>query len=146
MGEAAEKNPSERLSVSPYLTVKGGKAAIAYYEKVFGAKCSFQMPSEEEGDDRLMHATLLIGNSSIMLSDEFPEFGPDLSPDLERGSPVALSLTLDKASEVDRIYELALAEGGASSSPPEDMFWGDRFCQIYDPFGHRWMLIADKDS
>ena len=80
----------------------------------------------------------------MMLSDEFPEFSPQAAPDMEKGSPVAMSLRLDAPAEVDRLYHLALEKGGTSSWPPEDMFWGDRFCQLYDPFGHRWMLVAPK--
>ncbi len=138
MSEENTKAPS----LSPYLTVKDAEAAISFYESVFGMECTYRLP--EENGKRLMHATLRCGDSILMLSDEFPEFSPHLAPDMERGSPVAMSIRLEKADDVDRLYNLALEYGAKSSWPPEDMFWGDRFCQIYDPFGHRWMLAATK--
>jgi len=128
------------IAVSPYLTIKGAKAAIAFYEKVFDAKCVSTMDAED--GERLMHATIMIKDNPIMLSDEFPEFGGYVGPDSKIGSSVAISITLDTASEVDRIYELALQNKATASHAPEDMFWGDRFCQLHDPFGHRWMLSA----
>ena len=127
-------------SISAYLTVDGAEEAVAYYEKVFGMTCTFRMPAED--GKRLMHATLRRGNSVLMMSDIFPEFSPHPAPDKEAGSPVAISLLLDSPEDVDKMYDLALEEGGLSSWPPENMFWGDRFCQLYDPFGHRWMLVA----
>jgi len=133
-------NPTVRASIEPYLTVKGAKAAIAWYEDVFDATCLATMDAED--GERLMHATLSIGGSMFMMSDEFEEFSPHLAPDMERGSPVAISLRLETAADVDRIYDLALEKGAKNSWPPEDMFWGDRFAQIYDPFGHRWMLVS----
>ena len=128
----------------PYLTVKGAEAAIAYYESVLGFKCTYKMPAED--GERLMHATLRWNDNVMMLSDEFPEFGGFTGPDKESGSPVAISLRFDDPAEVDRIYTLALKKGGTNSQEPADMFWGDRCCQFYDPFGHRWMLAAPQSK
>ncbi len=133
-----------KISVSPYLTVKGAKAAIKFYETVFDAKCSNVMDAED--GERVMHATLMIQDNPVMLSDEFPEFDSEPGAVPGKGSPVAVSITVDSPSEVDRIYGLAMENGSTKSFAPEDMFWGDRFCQFYDPFGHRWMLLAPIDN
>lgn len=130
----------ERAGPTPYLTVNGVKQAIEFYEAVFGATLAGHMMAED--GKRFMHASLEINGSSLMMSDEFPEFGGYVGPDMERGSPVAMSLRYDDPKDVDRIYNLALEKGATNSWPPEDMFWGDRFAQIVDPFGHRWMLVA----
>ncbi len=127
-------------TVTPYLTVNNAKAAIKFYEEVFDAQCTFKMDAED--GERLMHATLLLRGHPLNLSDEFPEFGGHSAPDMQVGSPVAIGVRFDDVTEIDRIYGLALEKGGKNSHPPEDMFWGDRFCQFYDPFGHRWMLTA----
>ena len=129
-----------KIAVSPYLTVKGAKAAIKFYGKIFDAKCSSVM--EADDGERIMHATLMIQGNPVMLSDEFPEFDGEPGAEAGKGSPVAVSITLKSAEEVDRIYNLAIENGSLKSHAPEDMFWGDRFCQFYDPFGHRWMLLA----
>lgn len=131
---------SELPTVSPYLTIDGAANAIEFYKKVFGAELLSQM-TEDDGD-RIMHATLKIRNSIVMLSDQFPEHGNYLGPDKERGSPVAISLRFDRAGDVDRTYAAALENGAKKSWAPEDMFWGDRFAQLVDPAGHRWMLVA----
>ncbi len=127
-------------TLPPYLTVKGAKAAVAFYQKVFDAEITGQMDAEDGA--RLMHASLLINDGLVMLSDEFPEFGPDRAPNADHGSSVAISLTLETPSEVDRIYNLALENGATEHYAPEDMFWGDRFAQLIDPWHHRWMLVA----
>ncbi len=129
-----------KITVSPYLTVKGAKTAIKFYEKVLDARCSSVM--ETEDGERIMHATLMIQDNPVMLSDEFPEFDGEPGAEAGKGSPVAVSITLSDPAEVDRIYTLAMENGSQKSHAPEDMFWGDRFCQFYDPFGHRWMLLA----
>lgn len=131
---------SQMPKISPYLTVADGEAAIRFYETVFDARLSGKMMAED--GKRIMHATLIIFGEMVMLSEEFPEYGNYIGPDKERGSPVAVSLRLDSASEVDRIYDLALKNGGQKSAEPEDMFWGDRFAQLIDVAGHRWMLVA----
>ena len=131
-------------NIAPYLTVDGAARAIEWYEKVLGARCSFQMPAEN--DDRIMHSTLIVRGSVFNLADAFPEVGGHPAPDMKAGSPVAIGLTLETPAEVDRIFALAIAEGGSQSHPPEDMFWGDRFCQFHDPFGHRWMLRAELEG
>ena len=128
------------ITVSPYLIVKGAKAAIEFYQKVLGATIVSVMDAED--GERVMHATLMIQDNPVMLSDEFPEFDSEPGAVPGNGSPVAVSITVSAPDEVDRIYKLAMENGSVKSHAPEDMFWGDRFCQFYDPFGHRWMLLA----
>ena len=130
--------------LTPYLTVKGAKEAIAWYERVFDATCLLTMPADD--GKRLMHATLSIDGRELMLSDEFEEFGGYKAPSANVDSPVAISLILENAADVDRIHALCVKEGGTSREDPQDMFWGDRFCMIVDPFGHRWMLMASLET
>ncbi|MEM7299984.1 MAG: VOC family protein [Pseudomonadota bacterium] len=133
-------NESAEPPVAPYLTVKGAKDAITWYQTVFDAEIRGTMPAEN--DDRLMHASLLINGGLVMLSDEFPEYSPYRGPTEETGSSVAVSLRFDLPDEVDRVYKLAVEQGASGHFGPETMFWGDRFAQLIDPFGHRWMLAA----
>ena len=128
-------------TVSPYLTVEGAEEAIAHYQKAFGAKELFRHPAED--GTRLMHATLEINGSIVMLSDDFPEFMGTSAPDKARLSPVCISLRLEKPADVDKVHDQAVAAGGASKMAPENMFWGDRFAMLVDPFGHRWMLVSE---
>lgn len=128
-------------TVTPYLTVKGAAQAIAFYTTAFGARELFRMMADD--GQRVLHAHLQIGVGQIMLSDPFPEFGNHAAPPLP-GTPasVAVALALPKAEEVDATFAKALAAGGLGEMAPADMFWGDRFATVSDPFGHRWMLSA----
>ena len=126
--------------VAPYLTVNGAHAAVEFYKSVFGAVQTGEMLAED--GKRLMHASLDIQGGTVMLSDEFPEFSDDRGPEKGSISPVAISVQLDSPADVDRVYQLALDNGATNKWPPEDMFWGDRFAQIIDPWNHRWMLTA----
>ncbi|MEM1040776.1 MAG: VOC family protein [Pseudomonadota bacterium] len=127
-------------NVTPYLTIEDAPNAILYYRAVFDADVTGQMMAED--GKRVTHATVKIGDFVFMMSSAFPEFGGHMAPDSERGSPVAISLRLATPTEVDRIYAKALEHGGSISAPPQDMFWGDRFAQVIDCAGHRWMLAA----
>jgi len=129
-----------QFNLIPYLTIADSDHAIAFYEAVFGAKVTHKMMAED--DKRIMHATLTIGDFHFMLSGEFPEFSNFSGPDPVRGSSVAVSLRLESPQEVDRIFAKALDHGGTQSAEPQNMFWGDRFAQIVDCAGHRWMLAA----
>lgn len=126
--------------VAPYLTVNGAKKAIEFYKTVFNATQKGEMLAED--GERLMHASLEIQGGTVMLSDEFPEFGDDRGPEKGSVSPVAISIQLETPADVDRVYNLALSNGATSKWAPEDMFWGDRFAQLIDPWHHRWMLIS----
>ncbi|MEL6967992.1 MAG: VOC family protein [Pseudomonadota bacterium] len=131
-------------AVSPYLTVRNAQSLLAFYKAVFDATVLSTMPAED--GVRLMHATISVHGTHIMLCDEFPEHGGDPAPDPDQGSPVALSLRLETSLDVDALYQKALDHGGKMHWEPSDMFWGDRFAQFIDPSGHRWMLVARKDT
>ena len=123
----------ELHSVTPHLVCEGAAAALEFYGKAFNASEIMRMPGKE---GRLMHAAMQIGDSVVMLADDFPEYG-GLGPKALKGSPVTLHL---KVANVDASYAQALAAGAQSRMEPADMFWGDRYAQVTDPFGHHWAL------
>ena len=131
-----KKIPDGYHSITPMLIVKDGLKAIEYYKKVFGAidKGTMMMPDNKS----VTHAELLIGDSKIMLSDEFPEM-KSLSPTTIGGSPVSLYLYVE---DVDKTFNLAVTEGGKSLFPVQDRFYGDRHGTIQDPFGHIWSIAT----
>ena len=131
-----KKIPDGYHSITPMLIVKDGLKAIEYYKKVFGAidKGTMMMPDNKS----VAHAELMIGDSKIMLSDEFPKM-KSLSPTSIGGSPVSLYLYVE---DVDKIFNLAVAEGGKSLFPVQDQFYGDRHGSIQDPFGHIWAIAT----
>jgi len=133
-------------TVIPYLTVKGGDQAIAFYKTAFGAEELSRTPAED--GKRLLNAQLVINGGIVMLSDEFAEMEgcPVLAPTPDRPSPVAISLSLKAPAEVDELFKRAVAAGAVSVMQPADMFWGARFAMLGDPFGHRWMLNAQKNN
>ena len=132
----AKAIPEGYQNITPVLVVKDGLKAIEYYKKVFGAidKGTMMMPDGKS----VAHAELMIGNSKIMLSDEFPEM-KCLSPTSIGGSPISLYLYVE---DVDKTFNLAVSEGGQSLSPVQDMFYGDRHGSIQDPFGHIWSIAT----
>ena len=131
-----KKIPDGYHSITPMLIVKDGLKAIEYYKKVFGAidKGTMMMPDNKS----VAHSELIIGDSKIMLSDEFPEM-KSLSPTSIGGSPVSLYLYVE---DVDKTFNLAVTEGGKSLFPVQDRFYGDRHGTIQDPFGHIWSIAT----
>lgn len=131
-------------TITPYLTVKGAAQAIAFYEAAFAAREMFRMMADD--GSRVLHAQLAIGHGQIMLCDPFPEFGAHAGPPLP-GMPasVAVSLAFGAPGEVDSTFARALAAGAEGEMAPADVFWGDRFATLSDPFGHRWMLSAHRE-
>ena len=125
--------------VTPYLCVDGAAAAIEFYEKVLGAKERMRMDAEE---GKLGHAELELGDSLIMLADEFPEMGVR-SPKTIGGTPVTISVYVD---DVDAVFDAALAAGATSVRAVEDQFYGDRSGQFEDPFGHRWSVATHVED
>jgi PhnB protein len=126
-------------SIIPYLTVRGGAEAIEFYKKAFGATEDRRMPAQD--GKRLMHASLTINGGTVMLSDEFPEHGGPSAP-TDQPTAVAVSIALAKPADVDATFRQATGTGATGIMDPADMFWGDRFAMLRDPFGHRWMLAA----
>jgi PhnB protein len=125
--------------VTPYLHVDGASTAIDFYSKVFGATERMRMPSP---GGKVGHAELEIGDSLIMLADEFPEMGV-LGPKAIGGTPVTLGLYVE---DVDDVFDRAIAEGAVSVRPVENQFYGDRAGQLEDPFGHRWSVATHVED
>ena len=123
--------PEGYPQVIPYLYVDGAAAAIDFYGKVIGTKERMRMGGP---DGKVGHAELQLGDSVIMLADEFPDMGAK-SPKSVGGSPVTISLYLE---DVDGVFKKAIAEGATELRPPSDQFYGDRTAQFEDPWGHRW--------
>jgi PhnB protein len=125
--------PDGYHSITPFLTVRDAARAIEFYKEAFGAKERGVMKSP---DGKVMHAELMIGDSIIMLADEFPEFGC-LSPQAIGGSAMGLHIYLDG---VDAAFERAVKAGAQIEMPVVDQFWGDRYGKLKDPFGHKWSI------
>jgi PhnB protein len=127
--------PTDYPRVTPYLCVDGAGAAIDFYTTVFGASERMRMP---EPSGKIGHAELQLGDSMIMLADEFPEIGVK-SPQTIGGTPVTISIYVE---DVDAVFARALANGAESLRAVEDQFYGDRAGQFLDPFGHRWSVAS----
>jgi PhnB protein len=127
--------PDEYPQVTPYLCVDGADAAIGFYREVLGAteRARLAGPGGKVG-----HAELQLGDSLIMLADEYPELGIR-SPKAFGGSPVTISVYVE---DVDAAFERALKAGAKALRPVEDQFYGDRIGQFEDPFGHRWSVAT----
>jgi PhnB protein len=125
--------------VTPYLAVAGAAAAIDFYGKVFGATERMRMPAR---DGKIGHAELQLGDSLIMLADEFPDIG-HRSPKALGGTPVTISVYVE---DVDAVFARALAEGATATHPVESQFYGDRTGQFEDPFGHRWSVATHVED
>jgi PhnB protein len=125
--------PDNYPRVIPYLVVDNGSAAIDFYCSVLGAKERGRMGGP---DGKIGHAELELGDSLIMLADEFPEMGA-LGPKTVGGSPVAITVYVE---DVDAVFAKALASGGSELRAVEDQFYGDRAGTFLDPFGHKWSV------
>ena len=124
--------------LTPYLVVSDAAAAVEFYKKAFGAEQDGEahfMP----GTDKIMHVRLLINGSLVMLCDDFSAMmhKPPATPDALGGSPVILALQLE---DVQSFWDRAVEAGITVTMPLADMFWGDRYGQVTDPFGHKWSM------
>lgn len=128
--------------VTPHLVVNGAAEAIDFYTKAFGAEEVQRVPGE---DGRLMHAAITINGDMVMLMDDFPEMrdGKRSDPQALGGTPVLLHL---EVPDVDATWQRAVAAGATVVMPLEDQFWGDRYGQLADPFGHVWSLASPAAS
>jgi PhnB protein len=121
--------------VIPYLVVDGGTAAIAFYKAAFGAEeLSRQMTADGK---KVLNAMLRVNGAPVMLNDDFPEFSGGRQSAPRAGCPTSVSLHLSVA-DCDASYKRAVDAGANGTMPPNDAFWGDRYAQITDPFGHNW--------
>ncbi len=131
----AKPIPDGHHTITPCLVIKGAAEAIEFYKRAFGAEELGRMPMPgPDGQVRIGHAELQIGDSRLFLSDEFPDHGvtgPNGS------SPVALHLYV---TDVNAIFNRAVEAGATVKMPVADMFWGDRYGKLVDPFGHSWSI------
>lgn len=127
--------PDGMHSLTPYLICDGASAAIEFYAKAFNAVETSRLAG---ASGKIMNAEIHIGDSGLMLMDEMPDmkaFGPKTL----KGSPVTIHLQVE---DVDAVVAQAVAAGATLTMPPADMFWGDRFAALEDPFGHQWSIAT----
>jgi PhnB protein len=132
--------PAGYHSVTPYLTIKNAVEALEFYKKAFGAAETFRLMMP---DGRLGHGEIRLGDSMIMLSDEFPEYDSGTSPKALGGYSVCIHLYVD---DVDAFFKKALVAGATERKPVMDQFYGDRSGQLEDPFGHLWWVATHKED
>jgi uncharacterized glyoxalase superfamily protein PhnB len=123
-------------TVTPHLVCKDAEKAIEFYKKAFGAEERFRLNTPDK--KKVLHASLSIGNSAIMLADEFPDWG-SVGPETLKGTPVVIHLYVEDA---DSVFDRAVKAGAAVTMPLQDMFWGDKYGQLRDPFGHSWSVAT----
>jgi uncharacterized glyoxalase superfamily protein PhnB len=140
MAAKAKPVPEGFRTLTPHLVVRDAPKAIEFYKKAFGAEVKgiYYAP-----DGKVMNASLRIGDSSLMLNDEFPGMGKSSSPQSLGGSCVTLHIYVE---DVDRLFNQAVAAGAKVTMPVMDAFWGDRYGQVQDPFGHQWSLATHKED
>ncbi len=136
---AVKAIPEGYHSVSPALAVDGAGEAIEFYKRAFGAKERVRMPGPE---GTVAHAELEIGNSVVMLSDPFPQAAVRTPRELG-GTSVGIFVYVE---DVDAVFEQAVKEGATVTTALEDMFWGDRFGTLTDPYGHSWSLATHVED
>ena len=132
---AVKPIPDGMHSLTPHLVCAGADNAIDFYKQAFGAVEEMRLPGP---DGKLIHAMVRIGDSPLMLVDEMPDWGA-LGPKSLKGSPVTIHLQVE---DVDATVARAVAAGAMLTMPVEDAFWGDRYGQLEDPFGHRWSVAT----
>ena len=125
--------PDGFRTVTPHLVVKGAAQAIDFYKQAFGAE---ELNRHEMGG-AIMHASLRIGDSIVMLNDEFPSAPP--APSKDHPSPVTIHLYVE---DVDELYAKAQSAGAEVVMPLDDTFWGDRYAVLRDPYGHSWSIAT----
>jgi len=140
MSKTVKPIPDGFRTITPYLTLRDAAPAIDFYKKAFGAQEVMRMPGPE--GKGVMHAELRIGDSMLFLSDEFPH-GDTQAPESLGGATGSVFLYVP---DVDTTFNKAVQVGAKAITPPADMFWGDRFAKLVDPFGHHWGLATHKEE
>lgn len=130
--------PEGYRSVNVILTVDDAARAIDFYKQAFGAKELSRLPM----GDKIGHAELQIGDTRIMLNDEFPDFG-NLSPKSRGGTTFGLVIYTE---DVDSAFKKAISAGGKEFMAVQDQFWGDRMGTLFDPFGHKWSIATHVED
>ena len=138
MSETVPPIPEGLHSLTPHLVVNDARKAIEFYQTAFGAqvRAMFPMP-----DGKIMHAVVVIGDSAMMLNDEFPEMGSPSPATTKADTCVRLQLYVPDA---DAVFNAAVKAGAKVIMPMMDMFWGDRYGRLTDPFGHSWSIATHQ--
>jgi uncharacterized glyoxalase superfamily protein PhnB len=139
MAQAKSWKPEQSHTVTPSITLDNASAAIDYYKRAFGAEEISRMATP---DGRIMHAEIRLGDSILMLSDEFGQ-GDTRSPKSLGGTTANFHIYVP---DVDATFAGAVQAGGTAVMPPSDMFWGDRWGLVKDPFGHSWGIATHKED
>ncbi len=132
MAKATNPIPKGYHTITPSLTCRDAAKAIDFYKKAFGAQELMRMPSP---DGKISHAEIKIGDSVVFINDEFPGRTAAPAPTATPSSSLFLYV-----EDVDTVFNQAVSVGAKSTMPLQDMFWGDRFGNVVDPFGHQWGL------
>jgi PhnB protein len=141
MAKARNPIPEGLYTLTPHLMVKGAAQAIEFYKKAFGAIERSRMPGP---NGLIMHASLKIGNSTLFLGDDFPGMeGSSHSPAKVGSTTVVLNLYVEDS---DKLFQQAVSAGAKVAMPISDQFWGDRYGQVTDPFGHVWAISTKKED
>lgn len=127
--------PEWMRTVTPHLVCAGAADAIEFYKKAFNAVEMMRLPGPQ---GKLIHASIRIGDSAIFLTEERPEW-ESFGPKSLKGSPVIIHLQVE---DVDALFEQAVNAGATIRMPVEEMFWGDRYGYLEDPFGHHWAIAT----
>jgi PhnB protein len=127
--------PEGYHTLTPFFTVRDAARAIEFYKKAFGAEDRGAMKGP---DGKVVHAELKIGDSILMLADEFPDFGA-LAPESVGGTSTGLHIYVE---DVDAAFDRAVKAGAKVEMPVADQFWGDRYGKLRDPFGHKWSIAT----
>jgi uncharacterized glyoxalase superfamily protein PhnB len=128
--------PDGMNTVTPHLVCKDAARAIEFYKKAFGAEEGGRLTTPD--GKKVLHASLRIGGSALMLADEFPDRG-SVGPETLKGTPVVIHLYVEDA---DGVFNRAVRAGATVKMPLDDMFWGDRYGRLQDPFGHVWSVAT----
>ena len=135
MPEAVQAVPAGFHTLTPHLTVRDADKALEFYKNALGAEI---LHVARTPDGKVMHASLRVGDSMLMLNDEFPEMG-GLSPLSTGGAGVTIHIYTE---DVDAAFNRAVSAGAEVKMPLMDQFWGDRYGMVADPFGHKWSLAT----
>ena len=139
MSQAVKPIPEGFHTVTPHLVIKGAAQAIDFYKRAFGAEELVRMNGP---DGKVGHAELKIGDSIIFVADEFPQ-SPCKSPQTLGGTTATLNLYVP---DVDAAFKRATSAGARETMAVADMFWGDRYGQLTDPYGHTWGIATHKED
>lgn len=137
MSQSASPIPEGFHSITPHLVCENAAEALAFYQRAFGAQ---EVGRMDGPGGKIMHAELRIGDSMLMLADAFPEYG-SRGPRALQGTPVTIHMYVEDA---DAVWQRAIDAGATVEMPLEDAFWGDRYGQVIDPFGHRWSIATHQ--